>query len=208
VARVIDTFLRGMPLAPEIRLRSADGGIEIRPSPAPAEPARSPWEESPPIVPRRQRRKTLRIFPYAVDRGRLERAIRTCQVPAHIVNNLDEANVMLTLKSQEKHRPKRLHEAQARGVLLHVLRNNTVTQMVNFLQDTFGTEGRRVEEDDTVLQVTEAAIQEVMEQARPVELAPQNNYVRRLQHRLAERYGLVSHSRGTEPYRRVIIYPK
>jgi stage III sporulation protein SpoIIIAA len=208
VSRVIDTFLRGMPLAPEIRLRNADGGIEIRPSPAPAEPPSAPWGESPPAAPRRQRRKMLRIFPYAVDRGRLERAIRMCQAPAHIVNNLDEANVMLTLKSQEKHRPKRLHEAQARGVALHVLRNNTVAQMVNFLQDTFSVEGRRAEEDDSVLQVTEAAIHEVIEQARPVELAPQNNYVRRLQHRLAERYGLVSHSRGTEPYRRVIIYPK
>jgi predicted RNA-binding protein Jag len=92
-------------------------------------------------------------------------------------------------------------------VPLHILRNNTITQMVNFLQGIFETEARR-SEDETVLQATEAAIREVVEQARPVELAPQNNYVRRLQHRLAERYGLVSHSMGNEPYRRVVIYPK
>jgi stage III sporulation protein SpoIIIAA len=209
VARVIDTFLRGMPLTPERRLRTADGGIEIRQSPTPPEPSASPWEETPPPEPvlRRQRRRTLRIFPYAVDRHRLERAIRTCQVPAHIVTNLDDANVMLTLKSQERHRPKRLHEAQARGVPLYVLRNNTVAQMVSFLEGVFETETRH-STDETVLQTTEAAIREVMEQSRPVELAPQNNYVRRLQHRLAERYGLVSHSTGTEPYRRVVIYPK
>jgi stage III sporulation protein SpoIIIAA len=209
VARVIDTFLRGMPLTPERRLRTADGGIEIRQSPTRPEPPASPWEETPSPEPvlRRQRRRTLRIFPYAVDRHRLERAIRTCQVPAHIVTNLDEANVMLTLKSQERHRPKRLHEAQARGVPLYVLRNNTVGQMVSFLEGVFETETRHAE-DETVLQTTEAAIREVMEQSRPVELAPQNNYVRRLQHRLAERYGLVSHSTGTEPYRRVVIYPK
>ena len=209
VARVIDTFLRGMPLTPELRLRNADGGIEIRQSPARPEPLPSPWADGQSVAsaPRRQRRKTLRIFPYAVDRHRLERAIQTCQVPAHIVTNLEEANLMLTLKSQERHRPKRLYEAQARGVPLHILRNNTVTQMVHFLQEIFATEGRRSEEE-TVLQATETAIHEVMQQARPVELAPQNNYVRRLQHRLAERYGLVSHSTGIEPYRRVVIYPK
>ena len=209
VARVIDTFLRGMPLMPELRCRTAAGGIEIRQSTARSASPALPWKEPQPAepVPRRQRRKTLRIFPYAVDRSRLERAIRTCQVPVHIVTNLDEANMMLTLKSQERHRPKRLHEAQARGVPLHILRNNTITQMVNFLQGIFETEARR-SEDETVLQATEAAIREVVEQARPVELAPQNNYVRRLQHRLAERYGLVSHSMGNEPYRRVVIYPK
>jgi stage III sporulation protein SpoIIIAA len=209
VASVIDAFLRGMPLAPELRLRTAEGSIEIQQSTARPEPPTSPWGESTPSEPalRRPRRKTLRIFPYAVDRHRLERAIQMCQVPARIVTNLDEANVMLTLKSQEKHRPKRLYEAQARGVPLHVLRNNTVTQMVNFLQGFFETEARPPE-DETVLQTTEAVIRAVMEQNRPMELAPQNNYVRRLQHRLAERYGLVSHSTGTEPYRRVVIYPK
>jgi predicted RNA-binding protein Jag len=82
-----------------------------------------------------------------------------------------------------------------------------MTQMVNFLQGIFDAETQR-SEDETVLQATETAIREVLEQTHAVELAPQNNYVRRLQHRLAERYGLVSHSMGTEPYRRVVIYPK
>ena len=53
----------------------------------------------------------------------------------------------------------------------------------------------------------EAAIYEVLQQAQPVELSPQNNYVRRLQHQLAERYGLTTESKGVEPSRRVVIYP-
>jgi predicted RNA-binding protein Jag len=40
-----------------------------------------------------------------------------------------------------------------------------------------------------------------------VELSPQNNYLRRLQHQIIERYGLASESKGDEPYRRVVIYP-
>jgi predicted RNA-binding protein Jag len=47
----------------------------------------------------------------------------------------------------------------------------------------------------------------VLRQAKPVELAPQNAYIRRLQHQMAERANLVSRSRGREPYRRVRLYP-
>ena len=39
-----------------------------------------------------------------------------------------------------------------------------------------------------------------------VELTPQNAYIRRLQHQMAQRYNLTSRSRGREPYRRVRIY--
>jgi predicted RNA-binding protein Jag len=38
-----------------------------------------------------------------------------------------------------------------------------------------------------------------------VELEPQNSYIRRLQHQLADRYNLHSESRGDEPHRRVRI---
>ena len=38
-------------------------------------------------------------------------------------------------------------------------------------------------------------------------VSPQNAYIRRLQHQMAERANLVSRSRGREPYRRVRLYP-
>jgi predicted RNA-binding protein Jag len=38
-----------------------------------------------------------------------------------------------------------------------------------------------------------------------VELTPQNAYIRRLQHQMAQRYNLTSRSEGREPYRRVMI---
>ena len=40
-----------------------------------------------------------------------------------------------------------------------------------------------------------------------VDLTPQNAYIRRLQHMLAQRYNLLSRSLGKEPYRRVRITP-
>ena len=45
------------------------------------------------------------------------------------------------------------------------------------------------------------------QEQKPVELSPQNAYIRRLQHQMAERANLVSRSRGREPFRRVRLYP-
>ena len=58
------------------------------------------------------------------------------------------------------------------------------------------------------LQEAEDAITSAIDQGRAVDLTPQNAYVRRLQHRLAERYNLSSRSRGKEPNRHVRIFPE
>lgn len=207
VARVVDDFLRGAPLSPEIRLRGADGSVEIQPAVVHTEPVASLDEPMAPSFGGRRGRRSriLRIFPYAVNRSRLERAIQTCHVPATVAIDLDEADMVLTLKSHEKRRPKRLHEAEARGVPLHVLRNNTVTQMEAFLRTVFAKSDHS--DDEAGMRETEAALRSVLEQGSPVELSPQNRYIRRLQHQLAERHGLTSESRGSEPHRRVVIYP-
>ena len=60
---------------------------------------------------------------------------------------------------------------------------------------------------EAALRETEQAIGQVMKEQEPIELSPQNAYVRRLQHQMAERANLVSRSRGREPYRRVRLYP-
>jgi predicted RNA-binding protein Jag len=57
------------------------------------------------------------------------------------------------------------------------------------------------------MQEAEDAISHVLSRSEAVELAPQNAYIRRLQHQLAERYNLASRSEGREPYRRVKIFP-
>jgi hypothetical protein len=53
----------------------------------------------------------------------------------------------------------------------------------------------------------EVAAGAVIESARTIELSPQGSYIRRLQHKVAERYNLLSRSRGKEPHRRVELMP-
>ena len=208
VATVVDGFLRGRALRPELRARTAEGGFEIRQPDIPLEPGRLQAEvdQQRDIPARRSRRHMVRIFPYAVNRNRLEQAIQRCRVPASLVEELDTADLIVTLKSQEKHQSRRLREAQARGVPLYTVRHNTVTQMEQTLRLVFDRSDRH-SSDASAMREAEVAIREVLEQSQPVELTPQNNYLRRMQHQLAERYGLTTESKGAEPHRRVVIYP-
>jgi hypothetical protein len=152
------------------------------------------------------RGKTVRIFPYAVSKAKLERALRKFRVSAYLVDDLDNADMVVTIKAQERRQPRRLRDAHAQGVPFYVVRSNTITQMENFLQSVFGVTDPGAGDEEALREVEEG-IDEALDQGRPVELSPQNNHLRRLQHQIIERYGLTSESRGEEPYRRVVIYP-
>jgi len=209
VASIVDRSLRGAPPRPEQRVRTEGGEVEITQAPVKVEG----WGGQGPFAPAaaedngRPGQRPLRIYPYAVSRNRLERAIRDLHVPAYITDTLGDADLVLSIRSQEKRRPKKLADAQARGLRLHVIKSNTVSQIQAFLREVFDVE-EYMGEETSALREVEEAIAEVFESAQPVELAPQNSYVRRLQHQLVQRYGLASESRGEEPLRRVVIFPK
>jgi stage III sporulation protein SpoIIIAA len=212
VADVVDRFLRGGAPRPELRLRTSDG-VEIEGPPALAHHADGDdeadgdaYEAALPSGMPRQVKKLLRIFPFAVSRSKLDRSIRDLQVPARLVGQLSEADVVLTIKAQERRQPQRIRDAQAKGVRLEVVKNNTIKQMESYLRREFGI-GDFGEEHEVALREVEDAIDGVLDRGQPVELSPQESYVRRLQHEVVERAGLVSESKGREPFRRVIIYP-
>jgi stage III sporulation protein SpoIIIAA len=165
--------------------------------------------------------RPVRIFPFGVSRNRLEQAIGALALPALIVRDVHEADMVLTLKNYYRQRPQQLREAETRGVAIYVLRANTVVQMVNVLRDLV----REVRPDDlpdvaplqtqstgdgdpitNAMYEAEEAITAVLDGAPPIELRPQAPYIRRLQHQLADRYNLGSRSRGREPHRHVEIF--
>jgi stage III sporulation protein SpoIIIAA len=205
VAHVVDRFLRGALPRPEIRTRTPEGEVRITSGEAAAQvaAAHSNGHAAPAAPPQ----KIVRIYPYAVSRNRLERAIRELRVPAMIADALHDADVLLTLKSQERRQPKRLREAGHRGLPTHIIKSNTLSQIETVLREIFGVQDRMSPEEQAMREA-EQAISEVMAAAQPVELGPQNSYLRRLQHQLIQRYGLASESKGTDPFRRVVIYPQ
>ncbi len=147
---------------------------------------------------------TLRVFPHGISRKRLEQAIRDLQLPVVVARDVDEADVAMTLRSEYRQKPPAIREAEDRAIPVYVLKSNTIVQMQASLTSIFALE---VDPREAALRETEQAIGMVVKQQEPVELAPQNAYIRRLQHQMAERANLVSRSRGREPYRRVRLYP-
>jgi len=147
---------------------------------------------------------TLRVLPQGVSRRRLEQAIRELQLPVIIARDVDEADVVMTIRTEYKQKTPMLREAEERAMPIYVLKNNTILQMQASLTSIFALE---LDPRDAALRETEEAIGMVLQRSEAVELSPQNAYIRRLQHQMAERANLVSRSRGREPYRRVRLYP-
>ncbi|MBU0494579.1 MAG: AAA family ATPase [Chloroflexi bacterium] len=207
VARAVDSILRGQPIAAEIRYRDEDTGevlteraelpVEVTAGPAEPRPAR---EASPGRTLQR-----LRVYPFGVSQNRLEQAAHNLNVPVQVVRDLDQASAVLTSRAYYRKRPKALRIAEARGIAVYVLRSNTQLQMEQFLADLYQLEAQP-DPVGVALEEAQQAITQVLGGGRSIELAPQNAYVRRLQHQLAEQYHVGSRSRGKEPKRRVKIY--
>jgi stage III sporulation protein SpoIIIAA len=156
--------------------------------------------------PKRNLPATVRIFPYGVSRSRLERALANLRVPATISRDLNESDVVIALKATFRKDPAKLQEARNRSIAAYVVKSNTYIQIENVVREIFGMEGAALPTDEeAALMEAEEAIEHVMTTGEAVELAPQNSFIRRLQHQLAEQAQLMSESVGMEPRRRIRI---
>jgi len=205
VAEAVDAILRGRSLPAELRYRDEQGKVRIEETmmaPPDMDMAKAVTRTPQPL-------STLRIFAYGVARNRLRQAVKRLQAPVLVVDDLGQADVILTLKSYYRQRPRPIAQAERRGVPIYVLRSNTVNQMEGCLADIFNlTQSTSGADLDAAMAETQEAIRRVLAGAHMVELHPQDSTIRRLQHEMARESNLVSHSRGEEPDRRVRIYRK
>jgi stage III sporulation protein SpoIIIAA len=214
VAETVDALLRGFDAPAEVRELTPEGDVQRVLAP-PAAPIPMRAERRAPGAGGRggraqgqgaDRPGARRVYPFGIARNRLEQAIRGAGIPATIADSLDDADVVLTLRNYYRRKPGLLRDAEARQIPIYVLKNNTVAQMEQSLLAM--REPARARDPVTeAMRETEDAISEVITSERPMDLAPANAYIRRLQHQIAQRYNVVSRSHGREPYRRVRIYP-
>ncbi|MGD9092764.1 MAG: R3H domain-containing nucleic acid-binding protein, partial [Anaerolineales bacterium] len=152
--------------------------------------------------------QTVRIYAYGVARNRLTQAAKRLGVPILLVNDIGQADVLVTLRTYYRKRQRPIVDAENKGMPIYVLRSNTVNQMQRFLADLFNvaaeaTDGKG---ETYIRQETMAAINAVLNGESWVELPPASASIRRQQHQMARQANLVSHSYGKEPRRRVRIY--
>ena len=203
VASAIDKLLRGAQPEPEIRVRTPEGRIEIKEAPKEM-PEFTPEEEQQAEV--KKEKSILRIYPFGVNKGLIERAVRAMQIPAIVADNMDDADILLTVKSKARAGTKIMVAAEEHKLPVHVIRKNVSTQINKFLKYYFKVGGMD-ESEEIAMREAEEGVEQVMNTKRSVDLSPQNSYIRRRQHQIVEEKRLRSESVGEEPRRRLRIYP-
>jgi stage III sporulation protein SpoIIIAA len=163
----------------------------------------------------------LRIYPYGVSRFHLEQVIQTLKLSADVTKDLDEADIVLALRSQVRSRSKIQQLAHARQIPIHTVKANTLIALARALRHILNIESEDGSDSDLELFIrassgdeTEAleearlAVEQiVIPKSQPVELLPRSPLIRKLQHQLVEHYHLRAQSFGEEPNRRLRIYP-
>ena len=225
IAAVSDRLLARARVDPEMRVRMPDGRVDIEEGSHALDPVlRSeererfrPSEPEPSVGARsfsfdRNPSGIVRVFPLGVSRTRLEQAIRDLGLPLQLVDEPTRSDLILGLKAQRKREPKKLFQALEQGTQVYRIKSNTIIQIKSALLRLFPDAVRTLKAIDPqygfALQESEDAIVRVQRTVKPVELTPQNSYVRRLQHELIQSHGLYSESAGKPPLRRVIAYPR
>ncbi len=223
VTQAVDMLLRQRPVPPEIRFKNEAGEIQIETPSAHTSTPKSVdikgnkngdygdfrgkmalqgggFEQPTKSV------ATKKIFTYGVGQNRLRQAAKTLRLPIMIVDDLTEADVLMTLKSYYRKHPQPIATAERMGKPVYVLRSNTVVQMESCLADIFQLSPADTDYLAIAKRETQEAINKVLAGARSIQLTPQNSNIRREQHEMAREAHLISLSSGKEPHRRVRIY--
>jgi stage III sporulation protein SpoIIIAA len=175
------------PYIPAVAVAEDAGGPEVRAaSPTPSQ---------------------LRIYPYAVSRDTLERAIRDLGVNARTVRQPEHADMIVALRARSGDTRLR-HALQDSGATLHLIKKATTAQLRRLLQHAFNiVHGVAPEDVEDAVHEAEAAARRVMNEGVTVELQPRSPLLRKLQHRVVIDFNLVAESVGSEPRRHLVVHP-
>jgi hypothetical protein len=170
----------------------------------------------------RERFGTMNVYLYGVSRHQTEQVIQSINLPIEITKDLDEADLVLALRSQIRTSSKVRQVAESRQIPIHAIKTSTLPQITRALRrvlhidesptDTISDLNMFAygdsEDEIEALEETRLAVEQiVIPKGQPVELLPRSSVIRRMQHELVEHYQLRSESYGAEPNRRLRIFP-
>ena len=147
-----------------------------------------------------------KIYPLGVSLARLRDSIRETGVNVSIAERIEEADAVMTLRPSFRRRPPELRLAESKRLPVVVLKHNTVLQMEKSLRALAKGSSPNDAVTAALSEAEEAISQIHAGRQSSIDLAPQNPYIRKLQHQLASDQALASVSKGREPNRRVRIH--
>lgn len=217
-AEAVDYILRGWPIKPEIR--KVDKTYEFT-APAPISLSKTPnvidkinildkTIENPESLKfsfSRQKyveevKNYKKIYLYAVSRSIAEKVIERLDLNAEITRNIDDADIVIAHKNFVKGGAKVLSTAEKDRLQIFYVKTNSMAQIQKIIKQALDI--AEMNEKQSFYDVTEKALDEAKEAiekiltgvVKDIELKPQNQQIRKLQHELAEQHNLDSTSVG------------
>lgn len=217
-AEAVDCILRGWPIKPEIR--KVDQNYE---------------EKKPSIIERvneldekinksnalnfsfsrekyvQQIKNFKKIYIYAVSHTIVDKVLERLDLNAEVTKNIDEADIVIAHKNFAKGGTKILSIANDYRLPVYYVRSNSMAQIQKVVKEALGiTECAETlqgyyDEAERALDEAKRAIEKIQEGAKDIELAPQNQQIRKLQHELVEQHNMMSESVGEGTARRLKI---
>ena len=192
VAQVVDQWLRGFQIAPEVRQLDEAGQVsrsldasrrsentpppwspeQTRPGPSPEPGA---WDQpqwpGPAPAPANDRTLDARVFLFGVSPDKLETAQAETGLTIEVARELRRATVVLTTKNHYRRGAQLVRVAESTGTPVYVLRKNTMNQVMDFLRTLAREQGldvrstRRSDAEDNESRVSIDRAMEEAEQA-------------------------------------------
>lgn len=220
-AEAVDYILRGWPIRPEIR--KVDKTYDT-PSQAPTNKDEPKISDIPKEIDKLEqkiehnpdslkysfsRQKYVedmkgfkKIYLYAVSRTIVEKVIERLDLNAEVTRNIEDADIVIAHKNFIKGGAKVLSVANDYRLQIFYVKTNSMAQIQKVLKEaldiveTSQTLCGYYDDAERALDEAKIAINKILAGAKDVELTPQNQHIRKLQHELVEQHNLTSKSIG------------
>ena len=237
VAATVDQLLRGLQPRVQERELTPEGGVQLvdppqssglltPPSPRPAAerlasvpvPQASAAEV---LSPPEATAELLQVFCCGITPRLVDETIRSHGWTARVVDDLSEADVVLSIRLGLSRQPSLRRQAQDLGIPILVIKSDTLPQVTRAMArllsrrasetatDAISPDRSSKDDEFAALEECRLAVEQVvMPQGRPVELLPRTERVLRMQADLVSRYQLRSDVFGQAEQSRLRVFPR
>ena len=204
---VVDRLLRGMPIRPIERQLNTNGVVNELKTKS-VNNSNNDYQLSQVNQIIETEDNTISIYPYGVNKGKLEMAAKEIGINILISANIENSEFIVTTKNFYKKRTKFLIDAHKTNIPVYVIRKNTLNQIVSLLSTIKKQKIQSAQKSDPAIVEAENMAMEISNSNNisKHELSPQSSYIRKLQHSIAEKYGLNSVSKNQGKSRRVVYF--
>jgi len=223
-SEAVDYILRGWPIRPEIRkvdqvyekpqegtIAAEISKLEKKILPEPTDSLKFSFSRQD-YVEKVKPTGFKKIYLYAVSRSIVEKVIERLDLKAEITRSVEDADIVIAHKNFAKGGAKILSTAEEFHIRTFYVKTNSMAQIQKVLkealdiQETSETLRGYYDDAERALDEAKAAINKILAGAeKNVELQPQNQQIRKLQHELVEQHNLESQSVGEGEQRHLRI---